>query len=74
MRGSVSSTNRIHRGPDFTDSRCEPYEDRAADYRMANVELLDLGNSGDRAEISRRQSVTRMDSQLELRGEPRGFA
>lgn len=41
---------------------------------MANVELLDLGNSGDRTEISRRQSVTRMDSQLELRGEPRCFA
>jgi len=41
---------------------------------MANVEFLDLGNRGDRTKISRRQSVTRMDSQLELGGEPRCIA
>jgi hypothetical protein len=41
---------------------------------MTDVELLDLRYFGDRAEISRSESVASVHRQLELGGEPGGFA
>jgi hypothetical protein len=36
----------------------ETNEDRSSDYRMADIQLLDLGNRGDRADVLNRQPVT----------------
>ncbi len=41
---------------------------------MADVELLYLGNLGDRTEVSRSEAVARVYCKLELGSEPRGLA
>jgi len=52
----------------------ETDEDRATHDRVADVELFDLWNRGDRSDVRHGQSVSRMNCQSELRAAMRGVA
>ena len=71
--GLPSGSRNIHDCTHFPDGLSNAYKNRSADDRVADIELLDLGNGSHWADIASRQAVTGVDRQTNLMANPGSY-
>src|SRR5262245_19487944 len=62
----------VHNAPQLAYGLFQPHKDRSTHHRMADVQLLDLRDCGDRLDVGNRETVTGVHREPELGTKLRG--